>query len=104
MAFIAANLRHMGGPPGRANYRYDTTDIYTTVDSDGYISNRDDLTNLQKGDVITNVQWSTLDTGTVTMVTMMIVTHVNAATDALPGDVNLAQIVLAATPLLSTSD
>ena len=104
MAFIASDLRLIAGVPGRSLYTYDSTDTYLTIDSDGYINNLDDQTNLQKGDKLLCTTWSALDTGTVSMVTLLVVTHVNGDEAATPGNVNLAQAVLAATPLLSTSD
>lgn len=59
MAFAAANLRHVDGPPGRAIYRYDTTDALTAVEVPGYIDNEDDNQNIAKGDIFHVVVWST---------------------------------------------
>lgn len=59
MAFVAANLRHIEGPPGRAFYRYDTTDALTATEVPGYIDNDDDDQNMAKGDIVHVMVWST---------------------------------------------
>ena len=59
MAFDSSNLRHIEGPPGRAIYRYDTTDALTAVEVPGYMNNSDDALNIAKGDIFHVVVWST---------------------------------------------
>jgi hypothetical protein len=59
MAFVAANLRLIDGPQGRAIYRYDTADALTAVEVPGYINNVDDDQNIAKGDIFHVVVWST---------------------------------------------
>lgn len=59
MAFAVANLRLIDGSPGRAIYRYDTTDALTAVEVPGYMNNSDDQINIAKGDIFHVVVWST---------------------------------------------
>lgn len=66
MAYTAGNLVLMGTGNGFNHYRYDTTDTAATVDGSGYFNNSDDSLNLQKGDIIEVVVWTTaIRTGTV---------------------------------------
>lgn len=103
MAYTAGNLHKIsGGPPGRSTYRYDSTDHPDVVEAAGYFNNVDDNLNLARGDFINVVQWSAVDTGTISRVLTTIVTNVisvDAAASA--GAVNIAEYGLA-TGLLSS--
>lgn len=81
MAYTAGNLRLIGGEaPGRAVYRYDTTDAASAVDASGYFNNSDDDLNLAVGDIIEVVIWSSaVFTGTISDVSRHIVVSVSAA-------------------------
>lgn len=93
MAYTAGNLVLMATGNGFNHYRYDTTDAAATVDGDGYFNNADDTLNLAVGDLITAVVWATaVRTGTVSDVSMHVVTNVTAA-----GVVNLSDDLLGAT-------
>ncbi len=59
MAYTAGNLRgQINAPPGRNDYRYDSTDLGDVVETAGYFNNVDDDLNLAIGDLITFVGWS----------------------------------------------
>lgn len=94
MAFVPANLRLTEGVPGRARYRYDTTDGLTTVDGDGYFNNLDDAQNLAVGDLVDVVVWSSaVYTGTISAVGLVVVLSVNATT----GVIDMSNDLLGAT-------
>lgn len=106
MAYTAGNLQGLvNAPPGRMQYRYDTTDQVDVVEDAGYFNNLDDNLNLQIGDRIDAITWS--DTpfasgNTITEAKQFIVTNVianDAASSA--GAVNIAEVFLA-TGLLSS--
>jgi hypothetical protein len=86
MAFNAANLSLMAQANGFGLYRYDTLDVLTDVDDNGYMNNSDDTVNLRVGDIIEVVVWATaIRTGTISDVGRHIVYGVSAA-----GVVNLS--------------
>jgi hypothetical protein len=90
MAFNAANLALIGHGNGFCHYRYDTLAVLTDVDGDGYMNNNDDSLNLNVGDKIEVVVWSTaIRTGLISDAGIMYVAAVNASTGAvnLTGDV-----------------
>jgi hypothetical protein len=97
MAFVTAQLRNLvGSPPGRALYRYDTTDDYSTVDTANYFNNLTNDQNLAVGDYILVTHWSTaIFTGLINQVSWFVVTNVIANTAAAnAGAVNVAQVIL----------
>jgi len=105
MAFNAANLALLSDANGFCSYRYDTTDeIVPDVEAAGYMNNKDDSLNLKKGDTIRVFQWATaIRTGTLTKVVDMAVTNVidnDAAASA--GNVNLAEMGIASSGVLSS--
>lgn len=66
MAFAASQLTLMGQGNGFKHYRYDTLDVVTDVDTNGYFNNSDDVVNLAIGDIIMVVVWTTaIRTGTI---------------------------------------
>jgi len=99
MAFDTALLfAETNAPPGRRKYRYDTTDHPDLVEAAGYMNNKDDNQNLQRGDRIDVYLWSATPFAAGSLVTgglPMIVTNVigdDAAASA--GAVNMAQVFL----------
>ncbi len=96
MAYVAGNLfAQTNGPPGKLQYRYDTTDELNVVETANYFNNLDDNLNLQKGDKVEVWMWSTaVTTGTLNRVMIMGVTNVIANdAAAAAGNVNLAEIM-----------
>lgn len=61
MAFDRAELRLIGGYPGRAIYRYDTLDALTAVDAANYFNTATSVNgqNFVLGDLIHIVVWAT---------------------------------------------
>lgn len=99
MAYTAGNLHCLvNAPPGRAIYRYDTTDDVDDVEAAGYFNNKDDNLNLQIGDRIDVFEWSATPFAagsTLTNALQIVVTNVisnDAAASA--GNVNTAQVFL----------
>lgn len=85
MAYTAGNLALLSSVNGFGLYRYDTTDGITTVDTGGYFNNTDDDLKLGAGDLIHVITWSTVRTGTISDVSLVIVTTVDSA-----GSVNVS--------------
>lgn len=83
MAYVPGNLALLATANGFKTFRYDSTDAITAVDVPGYFNNKDDLVNLQPGDIIEVVVWGTaVRTGTVDDWGSVIVRSVNATTGA----------------------
>ena len=99
MAYTAGNLfSTAAAPPGRGQYRYDTTDQVDQVEAANYFNNVTHNLKLAKGDRVDVYSWSATPFATASLVTnalQMIVTNViadDAASSA--GRVNLAQVFL----------
>lgn len=101
MTYIAGNLFALvNAPPGRGLYRYDTTDELDTVDDGGYFHNSDDNLNLAKGDLIHAIHWDTaIDTGTIGLYKLFIVTFVNAN-----GSINISEVGVDSGGAISSGD
>lgn len=107
MAVNYANLYNISGsPPGRAQYRYDTTDDPDTVEAANYFNNSTGHQVLAVGDTIKCVMWSATAFAvgsTITKVKDFIVTNVianNAAANA--GAVNVAEMGISSAGVLSS--
>lgn len=98
MAADVSELTNMGSHNGYNMYRYDTTDTSAAVDASGYFNNADDDLNVNVGDIVWLVVWTTaVRSGTISDVAMHIVVSVSAA-----GVVDLSDDLLSAT--VSDSD
>lgn len=92
MAYTAGNLALMSYGTF-AEYRYDTTDSAATVDGDGYFNNSDDTLNLEVGDTIEVVIWSSaVRTGTISDISKHIVMSIGS-----DGAVNLSDDIYSVT-------
>ncbi len=79
MAFDSSQLVLVFSANGYSQYRYDTTDGTTTVDTAGYFNNSDDDQNFAVGDLIDVVGWTTaIRTGTIANYGQHIVNSVSA--------------------------
>lgn len=79
MAYDGTNMALVSSVNGFGLYRYDTTDIVQTVDTQGYFNNADDNLNLNLGDLIQVVHWTTaVRTGTIFDVSLVVVSELQA--------------------------
>ncbi len=106
MAYTAGRLFGRGNaPPGRMDYRYDSTDPVDDVEDAGYFNNLDDNLNLAIGDLIDALTWSATPFAagsTITQAKSFVVTNVISNTAAAnAGNVNIAEAFIA-TGLLSS--
>ena len=106
MAYGADDMALVSSVNGFGLYRYDTLDASITVDGNGYFNNNDDSLNLNVGDIIEVVSWTTtIRTGTVNDVSRLIVLTLVANDSPLAeaGDVNTSNDIYV-TGIVSSSD
>ena len=106
MAYIAKDMALVSSVNGFGLYRYDTLDASTTVDANGYFNNNDDTLNLNIGDIIEVISWTTtVRTGTVNDVSRLVVLTLVANDSPLAeaGDVNTSDDIYV-TGIVSSTD
>lgn len=106
MAYTAGNLTLLATGNGFSHYRYDTTDVLTTVETAGYFNNKDDNLNLAIGDKISVFVWSTaVRTGTMSLYGDFVVTSVISNDSAVSaGNVDIAEIGVSTSGAISSGN
>lgn len=99
-------LNRTGMPPGRNQYRYDTTDLADTVEVTNYFNNLTNTLNLAKGDEMVVVSWSATPFAAASLINQVksfVVTNViDQAAAANAGAVNIAEIGISTAGALSS--